>query len=1356
MGEPASSSSSHQDNSKAPPGNKEWVLPKQLEDIRPARDFPQYRHRWNTNEEIASILIAFSKHKEWLKMEMKIRPPSGSMLMYSRNRVRYRKDGYCWKKRKDGKNIREDHMKLKVQGLECIYGSYVHSDILPTFHRRCYWLLQNPDIVLVHYLNIPYQDNTKVKIPVVPQYTLEKKEWTKEELVDQLRPMFSTGQPGEESEQMIDETVEALVKHLIEYHENANKFVKDKTSLAAGDKTPRETPVNVNKGLRPHQYQKKQTGSPSGGSSHVIHHKPEVAHVPYLLNVGGNLHVPGSSYLLVNGHGGSESGHSTPGLVMPEGGGLQVTRPDGSTMVSCPGVSGASVQNEAPQLDYQSVQGLHSACSLTDICDNNSKLVSSIEQSLLNSSKREDLAPMQLSSESCSPMIGSTSINKPEMNLVPYLKSVTAEDVQHVIRSHSEQNKEKSKGVPNELEHDPLSASFGSSDFDNLDLELHDIEKLCSFLETPEDPSSQGMVGSIPVSECDNKINTSLGQMTDFRPPGKSVSNCVQCQEKSKQLLVDQKISHRKPSGRGLVDILDYSPEFSYTEGGSKLLLIGPWTKVSSTYTCVIDNEPVQTTLLQPGVLRCYTPAHDKGCVPVYVSCDGKTLSRPVPFLYKENPEHKPCSRFSWFSVEEKELKTLLVERLVQLEKRLTQSHYRNGPVPSLQQASEDLVESSDLEGKLLWYIKMFSSGTWSDTESFPQCSKYGMTLLHLTAALGFSRVIQSLLQWRTNNPCWFLDYEVDANCLDENSCTALMWACAKGHQQAAIVLYQWNSDTLKVSTKDGFTALNFAQMFGHHQIYGLLHKYQTVLISPSQTAGSVDTAFPLCPQSNQNVFKQPHPNGMTSLHIQIPNPPQQQGFLIRRQSEQDLRGKATRKKLSKRASVDLPANSDEGRATRAGSYEYPIRETNSEPYLPMATDHPMTRGDNPMLSDNNRDIMSPDLMVNSEIDQLKRVNLDNMDPSSASIIQTTLGYTKMDTDEVESSTNGSPIIDVERVSSDEESYYQQTRSKSQSISSDNCEDVKLQMMTLAKQIIAAMPERIKLSPSRGDEVAPERERCSSYSSLQSQSSPNTSSYEEDSGISTPMGDTFSFDDYRYADLGTPASSLSPDSTCMPSPYSPYSFTLDSPPPTTEDFTEYFNAPTTFMEKDFSQLTLSDKEQRKLYEAAKVIQKTYRQYRDKQQLQQQQQKEIEAAVLIQKYYRRYKQYAYYKKMSQAAVLIQSQFRSYYAQKRFKKSRDAAVVIQNQYRTYKEHERLKKGGNKSVIIQQRYRSHYRRKNVKGQSAEDHVIPVVPDSAESSPPDQNNTISDTTTKQPDDEAPPDGGDGQQENSNQTRDR
>jgi hypothetical protein len=50
------------------------------------------------------------------------------MLLYSRKKVRYRRDGYCWKKRKDGKTTREDHMKLKVQGME------VRSH-LPTAHH---------------------------------------------------------------------------------------------------------------------------------------------------------------------------------------------------------------------------------------------------------------------------------------------------------------------------------------------------------------------------------------------------------------------------------------------------------------------------------------------------------------------------------------------------------------------------------------------------------------------------------------------------------------------------------------------------------------------------------------------------------------------------------------------------------------------------------------------------------------------------------------------------------------------------------------------------------------------------------------------------------------------------------------------------------------------------------------------------------------------------------------------------------------------------------------------------------------------------------------------------------------------
>ncbi|KAG7477709.1 hypothetical protein MATL_G00072460 [Megalops atlanticus] len=73
--------------------------------------------------EIAAYLITFEKHEEWLTTSPKTRPQNGSMILYNRKKVKYRKDGYCWKKRKDGKTTREDHMKLKVQGVERCAGN---------------------------------------------------------------------------------------------------------------------------------------------------------------------------------------------------------------------------------------------------------------------------------------------------------------------------------------------------------------------------------------------------------------------------------------------------------------------------------------------------------------------------------------------------------------------------------------------------------------------------------------------------------------------------------------------------------------------------------------------------------------------------------------------------------------------------------------------------------------------------------------------------------------------------------------------------------------------------------------------------------------------------------------------------------------------------------------------------------------------------------------------------------------------------------------------------------------------------------------------------------------------------------
>uniref|UniRef100_A0A4W4HHW9 Calmodulin binding transcription activator 1a n=1 Tax=Electrophorus electricus TaxID=8005 RepID=A0A4W4HHW9_ELEEL len=129
------------------------------------------------------------------------------------------------------------------------------------------------------------------------------------------------------------------------------------------------------------------------------------------------------------------------------------------------------------------------------------------------------------------------------------------------------------------------------------------------------------------------------------------------------------------------------------------------------------------------------------------------------------------------------------------------------------------------------------------------------------------------------------------------------------------------------------------------------------------------------------------------------------------------------------------------------------------------------------------------------------------------------------------------------------------------------------------------------------------------------------------------------------------------------------------PPPA--DWSEFLSASNSKVERELSQLTLSDSEQRELYEAARLVQTAFRKYKERPLREQQ---EVAAAV-IQGCYRKYKQltwialkYALYKKMTQAAILIQSKFRGYHEQKKFRQSRRAAVLIQQYYRSYREFRR----------------------------------------------------------------------------------
>lgn len=98
-------------------------------------------------------------------------PPSGTLLLYDRTSVpNFKKDQHEWIKRR-GKptKVREDHVKLRLNDEYRVAGTYVHSAVTSTVHRRSYRLIGDTnsgyggdgggngprceDLVLVHYLD---------------------------------------------------------------------------------------------------------------------------------------------------------------------------------------------------------------------------------------------------------------------------------------------------------------------------------------------------------------------------------------------------------------------------------------------------------------------------------------------------------------------------------------------------------------------------------------------------------------------------------------------------------------------------------------------------------------------------------------------------------------------------------------------------------------------------------------------------------------------------------------------------------------------------------------------------------------------------------------------------------------------------------------------------------------------------------------------------------------------------------------------------------------------------------------------------------------------------------------------------
>ncbi|MEE6483575.1 hypothetical protein FKM82_013598 [Ascaphus truei] len=655
-------------------------------------------------------------------------------------------------------------------------------------------------------------------------------------------------------------------------------------------------------------------------------------------------------------------------------------------------------------------------------------------------------------------------------------------------------------------------------------------------------------------------------------------------------------------------------------------------------------------------------------------------------------------------NVEDNQFRMSILERLEQMERRMaemtgSQQHKQsvgggngggaNNGGNQAQCAAGTGSMGSCFESRVVVVCeKMMSRACWAKSKHLIHSKTFrGMTLLHLAAAQGYATLIQTLIKWRTKHADSIdLELEVDPLNVDHFSCTPLMWACALGHTEAAVVLYKWDRRAISIPDSLGRLPLSIARSRGHVKLAECLEQLQREEQSQMgqnpriqcSSSGETHADSWLTQWHSDAITSQESQKGVTmisNVNTELRRPRSEPSNYYSSENPKDYPAPKKHKLNPEYFHVR-----QEKLISTALSLEQPTarkQSSSSKQSLPEALSHSeemrtFTR-ELPQRTPDTSGYRAPTGLKWNPKDLYLGVSATQLTgPSKApGLGKDIVGHRLRQRDQM----NVLMMSEREMVDAEILSYRE-------NMENEDClqhmDDLQVNMMNLAEQIIEATPDRIKRENFVPVESPlAERADTAAFSTTMSW----LASYLADVDHLPSAAQIRSL----YNEPLTPSSNTSLSPAC--SPISETAFEKPSLPSAAE-WSEFLSASTNEkVENEFAQLTLSDHEQRELYEAAKLVQTVFRKYKGRPLREQQ---EVAAAV-IQRCYRKYKQYALYKKMTQAAILIQSKFRSYYEQKKFQQSRRAAVLIQQYYRSYKECGKIRQKRRTASLVQQKLRS-----------------------------------------------------------------
>ncbi|GLT43948.1 hypothetical protein SLA2020_178700 [Shorea laevis] len=735
------------------------------------------QHRWLRPAEICEILQNYKKFH--ISAEPPNAPPSGSLFLFDRKVLRYfRKDGHNWRKKKDGKTVKEAHEKLKVGSVDVLHCYYAHGEENENFQRRSYWMLEEElsHIVFVHYLEVK---GNRANFHRVRE-------------TEAVSPYSQETGPNSEVESSISSRFRPINCQV-----PSTTHTTDTTSLNSAQASEYEDAESA--------YNPQATSG-----FHSLH----------------ELQQPSVESF--------EAGTSEP--YVPQ---LYSNSSQGK-LLTVPDMDLSSIQAGKGKYDNDSVLSYEShkpldLASWEDILGNCTDGMEPIQyQALLSSTQPETMG-----------QLFSNFLKKQEFGEQPQMQE-ECQMHQNMWIDNSIRNDSQTRLLSGEHDHVLPPDSDG-----HLNLEGKSIYS--SALKQRLFDSTLTEEGLKKLDSFNRWMSKELGDVTDVDESHLQSSSGADWETVENENAID--VSSIPSEGKTntfmlapslsqdqLFSIVDFSPNWTDIGSKTEVLIKGRFLKSpdiieNCKWSCMFGEVEVPADVAADGVLRCYTPTHEAGWVPFYVTCSNRLACSEVrEFEYRvgssddnyrdasenillrfdklltlsSSSNSSDTSGFNDISELCSKINLLLKEDTLGWDEMLKFSSDEEYPSPKLEEGERQ----KQLKEKLcVWLLQKLAEGGKGPSV----LDEGGQGVLHFAAALGYDWAFEPTII-----------SGVSVNFRDVNGWTALHWAASFGRERAVASLISLGAAPGLLTDPSpkhplGRTPADLASANGHKGIAGFL-----------------------------------------------------------------------------------------------------------------------------------------------------------------------------------------------------------------------------------------------------------------------------------------------------------------------------------------------------------------------------------------------------------------------------------------------------------------------------------------------------------------------------------------------------